>query len=143
MPKTLIIKTEQKKQIVDITESVNQALKEIDSGSHQRRAGGSGMTEGLVHVFCKHTTCAITTADLDEGGTDRDYLDAFEAIMPKLNYRHPHNPAHVIDHILSSIIGSGVMLPVSSGQLNLGTWQRAVLVELDGPREREIIITNF
>src|SRR3989344_4567539 len=106
MSKIQIIKTRKKKEIVDITDVVNQNL---------------DIKDGLVHVFCKHTTCAITTADLDAGGTDQDYLDAFEALMPKLNYRHPHNPPHVVDHILSSVIGPGVLLPVSEGELNLGT----------------------
>ena len=84
-----------------------------------------------------HTTAALTTADLDPG-TDLDMLDAFEAMMPKLRYRHPHNPEHVPDHILSSLIGTGLTLPVESGSLVLGTWQRVVLVELDGPRQREL-----
>jgi|SRR3989344_2178264 len=127
MPKLINIQTEKKKQIVDITNLINENL---------------DIEEGLCHVFCKHTTCAITTADLDPG-TDLDMLDAFEALIPKLNYRHPHNPAHVGDHIMSTIIGPGVLLPVTSGELNLGQWQRVVLVELDGPREREIVITNF
>ena len=87
-----------------------------------------------------HTTAALTTADLDPG-TDLDMLDAFEAMIPKLRYRHPHNPAHVPDHILSSLIGTSVTQPVESGQLVLGTWQRIILVELDGPREREVVLT--
>jgi secondary thiamine-phosphate synthase enzyme len=126
---TKIIKTTKKKQIVDITEVINQEIK------------NQQIEKGLAHVFCKHTTAAITTADLDAGGTDQDYLDAFEAVMPKLKYRHPHNPGHVVDHILSSIIGPGVLLPVSEGELNLGTWQRVILVELDGPREREVVLS--
>ncbi|MEK7618413.1 MAG: secondary thiamine-phosphate synthase enzyme YjbQ [Patescibacteria group bacterium] len=141
---TKFIKTKKKKEIVDITDLVNQFLKKkMDSGSPDRDPGQAwaGATAGLVHIFCKHTTCAITTADLDAGGTDQDYLDAFEALMPKLNYRHPHNPDHVVDHILSSIIGPGVMLPVLEGELNLGVWQRVVLVELDGPREREVVLS--
>ena len=121
-----IIKTKRQKEIVDITNVINQSLE---------------IKEGLVHVFCKHTTCALTTADLDAGGTDQDYLDAFEAVMPKLKYRHPHNPPHVVDHILSSIVGPAILLPVKSGELDLGQWQRVVLIELDGPREREIIIS--
>jgi len=68
-------------------------------------------------------------------------LDAFEAMMPRLKYRHPHNPAHAPDHILSSIIGASVVIPVSNGNLNLGTWQRIVLIELDGPREREVVVS--
>ncbi len=124
----LSVKTSRKKQIVDITETINRQLLQ------------AGIDGGLCHVFVKHTTCAVTTADLDPG-TDLDMLDAFEEIIPKLNYRHPHNPAHVGDHIMSSIIGPGVLVPIGDGKLDLGTWQRMVLVELDGPREREIILT--
>ncbi len=125
----IVIETTKKKQIVDITDTVNMYLEK------------EKFKNGLCHIFVKHTTAAITTADLDAGGTDQDYLDAFEAIMPKLNYRHPHNPVHVVDHILSSIIGPSAIIPVVDGELNLGQWQRVILVELDGPREREAMVT--
>jgi secondary thiamine-phosphate synthase enzyme len=126
---TINIATSQEKQILDITDIVHRWLK-----NHE-------LMNGLCHLFIKHTTAALATADLDAGGTDRDYLDAFEAIMPKLNYRHPHNPAHVVDHILASIIGPSLTVPVKEGNLDLGQWQRIVLIELDGPRDREIVIT--
>jgi secondary thiamine-phosphate synthase enzyme len=45
----------------------------------------------------------------------------------------------VPDHILSSLIGTCLTLPVESGSLVLGTWQRVILVELDGPRQRKLI----
>ena len=125
---TIIFDTTEKKQILDITEEVSQWVQ------------GREFRDGLCHLFVKHTTAALTTADLDPG-TDQDYLDAFEAFMPKLNYRHPHNPPHVVDHILSSIIGPGVTVPIKDGELDLGTWQRVILVELDGPREREVAVT--
>jgi secondary thiamine-phosphate synthase enzyme len=67
-------------------------------------------------------------------------LDAFEALMPKLQYRHPQNPAHAPDHILSNMIGASALVPVHDGNLQLGTWQRIVLIELDGPRKRAIAL---
>jgi secondary thiamine-phosphate synthase enzyme len=118
----LSVSTHRKREIVDITEQVQGKLPE-----------GSGIC--CLNVL--HTTAALTTADLDPG-TDLDMLDAFEAMMPKLRYRHPHNPDHVPDHILSSLIGTALTLPVESGSLVLGTWQRVILVELDGPRKREL-----
>jgi secondary thiamine-phosphate synthase enzyme len=93
----------------------------------------------VCHLVVLHTTAALTTADLDPG-TDADMLDAFERIVPKLNYRHPHDPDHVPDHILSALIGTSVGLLVENGSLILGTWQRVILVELDGPRQREIAV---
>jgi secondary thiamine-phosphate synthase enzyme len=126
---TLTISTHKKKEIIDITDTIESLLEDKKDIS-------------LCFLFIKHTTAALTTADLDPG-TDLDMLDAFEAIMPKLNYRHPHNPSHVPDHILSSIIGASVAIPVSHNRLDLGTWQRIVLIELDGPREREVVARLF
>ncbi len=121
--KKIIVKTTEKKQVIDITDEINKNLSDAD---------------GVVTLLLTHTTAALTTADLDPG-TDLDMLDAFEAIVPKLKYRHPHNPAHAPDHIMSSIIGTNLSLPYENNSLLLGTWQRVVLIELDGPREREII----
>ena len=121
----LNVKTTKKREIVDITDEVRKLLRN---------------SSGICHVNVLHTTAALTTADLDPG-TDLDMLDAFEAMVPKLKYRHPHNPSHVPDHILSSLIGTAISLPVEKGELLLGTWQRVILVELDGPRERSLIVT--
>lgn len=122
----LTIKTEQNRQVIDITEQVAKLVSQDDS---------------ICNVFTAHTTCAITTADLDPG-TDLDLLDAVWQMIPKLKYRHPHDPSHVPAHLASSIIGPVVNLPVEDGKLILGTWQRVILVELDGPRERQLIITT-
>lgn len=125
---THTVATHKNKEIVDITDELNSIL------------STNNFVDGLCHVFCLHTTAAITTADLDPG-TDLDMLDAFEALMPKLRYRHPHNPAHAPDHIMSTIIGPSVLVPVVGGALKLGTWQRVIFVELDGPRKRHAEIT--
>ena len=118
------VATYRKREIVDITDQL-QDLLPADSG--------------ICFLNVLHTTAALTTADLDPG-TDLDMLDAFEAMMPKLHYRHPHNPAHVPDHILSSLIGTALTLPVENGSVILGTWQRVILVELDGPRRRDLTL---
>lgn len=123
----MTITTRKKKEVIDITEQIERLLEKEEDIR-------------VCFLFIKHTTAALTTADLDPG-TDLDMLDAFETIIPKLSYRHPHNPSHVPDHIMSSIIGSSVAIPISNGTLDLGTWQSVVLIELDGPREREIVIT--
>jgi thiamine phosphate synthase YjbQ (UPF0047 family) len=45
------------------------------------------------------------------------------------------------DHILSALIGTSVSLPFERGKLLLGSWQRVVLLEFDGPRERELVLS--
>lgn len=125
---SLTIRTHESKQVIDLTDRVNTFISQ------------QGFAEGLCSVFVAHTTAALTTADLDPG-TDLDMLEAFYAMIPKLNFRHPHDPAHTPSHILAALIGPSVTVPVSGGKLVLGTWQRVVLFEFDGPRERNIILT--
>jgi secondary thiamine-phosphate synthase enzyme len=125
----ITVKSRKKREVLDITNTVEALLQ----NNHPQ-------TTGICNLCILHTTAALTTADLDPG-TDLDMLDAFDAMIPKLRYRHPHNPAHVPDHILSALIGTSVALPFERGKILLGTWQRIVLIELDGPRERELVVS--
>lgn len=121
------VSSEEAKQVIDITDRLAEQIPK-------------GHT-GVLHAFVKHTTVGLTTADLDPGGTDLDYLEAFERMVPKLKFRHPHDPSHMPDHILASLIGPAVTVPISDGTLDLGTWQRVVLFEFSGPRGREVAVT--
>ena len=123
--KSLTIATHKKDEIIDITDRVEAYLRDAHTEN------------GICNVFVAHTTSAITTADLDPG-TDRDFLDALRGMLPHLSYRHPHNP----DHLLSSIIGPSVSVPYINGKLLLGIWQRIILVELDGPRQRTVHVSH-
>ena len=128
--KTVTITTKKKDEVVDITETVENLLEEMKAQS------------GICVVFVSHTTCALTTADLDPG-TDLDFLNALRRMLPHISYRHPHDPSHTPDHILSSILGPSLAIPYQDGQLLLGTWQRVILVELDGPRQRTLHVSSF
>lgn len=118
----LEIETHKKRQVVDITGQIEE---HVPDGS------------GLASIFIKHTTAALTTADLDPG-TDEDLLDALTGMLPEVKWRHPHDPAHAPSHLLSSILGPQVTIPYNDGKLQQGTWQRLILVELDGPRSRQV-----
>src|SRR5450755_98870 len=122
--KTTTIRTRKKDEVVDITETVEESLREMNAG------------DGVGMGVAAHTTCAITTTDLD-------LLGALRRLLPKMSYRHPHDPAHTPDHILSSLIGPSVTVPYANGRLLLGTWQRIILVELDGPRQRTVHIASM
>ena len=124
---TIILKTKKNKQVVPITELINKELEK------------AAIAQGLCFLHVLHTSCALTTADLDPG-TDLDMLDAFEAMVPQLNYRHPHDPSHVGDHIMTSIIGTSLVVPIKDGGLLLGTWQEVVLIEFNGPKERSLVL---
>lgn len=122
------IRTSKPKEIIDITDQVNDWLRSINAN------------KGLCNIFVAHTTCCLATADLDPG-TDKDLLDAIEKMFPQGNYRHPHDPSHVGEHIMSSLVGPSINIPVKNGELILGPWQRVVLVELSGPRTRNLVVS--
>lgn len=127
---TFTVSTRKKDQVVDITDTVEQYLRM------------EKQPDGLCSLFVAHTTCALATADLDPG-TDLDLLDALRQLLPDLNYRHPHDPEHTPDHILSTLLGSSLVIPYARQRLLLGTWQRIILVEFDGPRQRTLHLSTF
>ncbi|HET8709061.1 MAG TPA: secondary thiamine-phosphate synthase enzyme YjbQ [Candidatus Saccharimonadales bacterium] len=118
------LSTHSKRQILDITDDVAAQL-----------AGN-----GIAAVFVQHTTAALTIMDLDPG-TDQDLLDFFDSLVPDNQWRHPHDPSHTPDHLLASLVGPSIVVPVTEGRLQLGSWQRIVLLEFDGPRDRTITVT--
>jgi len=122
------VQTSKNKEVIDITEQVQSVLEKEKA------------SEGVCNIHVAHTTAAITTADLDPG-TDEDISEAFEKIIPKLNWRHPHDPSHTPDHIASSLVGTSISLPFENKKLILGSWQRVILAEFSGPRERTVVIT--
>jgi len=125
----LTIATTKKREVVDITAQITDAVARART------------THGLCIISVAHTTAAITTADLDPGGTDLDYIDALTGMVPDLPYRHPHDPEHMPDHILASLIGPSVTVPIEKSAPILGTWQKIVLFEFDGPRERDVAVS--
>jgi secondary thiamine-phosphate synthase enzyme len=120
------LRTSAKREVLDITPQVQEQLGDLEAG--------------VVSVTVVHTTAAITTADLDPG-TDLDLLEALAGLIPDQEWRHPHNPTHAPDHLLASVVGPSVTVPVREGKLMLGVWQRIILIEFDGPRERDVMVT--
>lgn len=123
MQTELIVPTYYKQEVIDITSKISQLLP--DSGN------------GLINIFLKHTTAALTVSDLDTGTGD-DLLAAIRAISPKINWQHAHEPSHYPDHLWSSIIGVSLTIPFNFGKLLLGNYQRIVLIEFNGPSKRTL-----
>lgn len=124
---TFQVKTTTLKEIVDLTPKLNRIIKEKD------------LQNGLCHVFLPHTTAALTTGEIGEG-TEKDLLEVAQKIIPQIKFRHAHDPSHAWSHMAASLIGASLTLPVMDGELRVGTWQSVLLVELDGPRERQLIV---
>ena len=121
----LKVKTKETRQVMDLTDQVN------------REIAKNQVEEGVCLLFIQHTTAALTVGEVGEG-TEEDLMDVLEKMIPKMRFRHAHDPAHAPAHMIASILGPSLTLPVAYGKLVLGTWQSVLLIELDGPRERTV-----
>jgi secondary thiamine-phosphate synthase enzyme len=128
MSEVLRVGTTTRKQIVDLTDRIEAKIRKAK------------LQEGLCALFVTHTTAALTIGEIGEG-TEEDFLQVVEQMIPRIEFRHAHNPSHAWSHMASSILGPSLTIPVSDGRLVLGTWQSVMLVELDGPRQRDVYVT--
>ena len=125
----LRIRTTTKRELVDITAEVAAIV------------AASGLAEGLCHVYVAHATAAIIVNENDDPNVCVDLLDALDRLVPAGIWRHDRVDGNAASHIQAAILGPGESVPVASGKLALGRWQAIMLAELDGPRERRILVT--
>lgn len=104
---------------------------------------GSGCRSGIVTVFVVHTTASVTISEY-EPGLIADIGPALDRIAPPgTGYRHNalNHDDNAHSHLQSSIIGPSLVVPFDAGRLELGTWQRIVLIDGDThPRDRQVVI---
>ena len=100
----------------------------------------SKIATGTLLVFTPHTTTALTINE-DEPGLLQDILNMLSQIVPKgEGYSHDRIDSNAHSHILASIIGSSISIPIMNGRAALGTWQSILFIELDGPRSRKVTV---
>lgn len=96
----------------------------------------SGVKDGIVVVYCPHTTAGITINENADPDVVRDMIYGFEKIYPTIdkNYRHFEGNSHA--HLKSSTVGPSQTLILDGGELIMGIWQDVYFCEFDGPRNR-------
>ncbi len=129
--KELVIKTPTRRAFINITPEVERALAE------------SGIQEGLVLVNPMHITASVFIND-DERGLHSDYEQWLEKIAPHApteQYRHNDTGEDNADaHIKRQIMGREVVVAVTKGRLDFGTWEQIFYGEFDGRRPKRILI---
>ena len=125
----LLIHTSRKYQVIDITSQVAEAVNK------------ASISDGLCHVYVAHTTAAITINEKADPNIGVDLVDALNRLIPEGVWQHDKIDDNGAAHIKASIIGPGETIPVRNGQLLLGTWQAVMLVEFDGPRTRQLVVS--
>lgn len=87
---------------------------------------------GLLHVFIKHTSAALTLNENADPTVRQDFAAFFDRLVPEDEpyYRHTYEGSDDMPaHLKSSLLGNDLTLPVSQGALNIGTWQGIYLCE--------------
>ncbi len=117
-----------------VTDQIERAVPEIRD-----------IKAGVAHVFIKHTSASLTLNENADPTVRADFESHFDVTVPEgaPYYRHTsEGPDDMPAHLKASLLGSAVALPITSGRLNLGTWQGIYLCEhRDHGGPRRIVVT--
>jgi len=131
MQHTITLSTSKKQEIIDITKEVNAIINK------------SKVKEGICNIFAMHATTAIIINENADPDIGLDTIDALNELIKEGVWRHDKLDGNAASHIKSTILGPSEIIPLSNGELQLGTWQAISLVELDGPRTNRKIIVSI
>ena len=121
------------------------------TGGIQNLINETQKPEGVVCVFSKHTTPALIVNEMEER-LIMDLEKWLKELAPPLQgYKHDElhlrenipedEPKNAHSHLQALLLGNSISVPFKDGTLQLGQYQDVILVELDGPRERNIVIS--
>jgi secondary thiamine-phosphate synthase enzyme len=104
---------------------------------------GTGVLNGLLTVFCRHTSASLLIQENADPDVRQDLLTAFNRLAPReAGYIHSiEGPDDMPAHIRTMLSGVSLSIPVVDGQMVLGTWQGVYLAEhRDRPHTRDLIV---
>jgi secondary thiamine-phosphate synthase enzyme len=129
MQQEFTYRTQQRYELIDLTGDVRTLV------------AAAGLDEGLCSVYVPHATAAIVIHENDDPNLCPDLLDALAKLVPEGVWRHDRVDGNGAAHIKAAMLGPSETIPVRDGRLLLGRWQAIMLVELDGPRQRHVVVT--
>ncbi len=124
----LKVRSQEREELVEITDQVKATLTE------------TGHREGIVVLFCLHTTAGLTINENADPDVPRDMLHALRTLIPQHGMDFRHGEQNSDAHIKASLVGSSVTIPFEEYELLLGRWQGIFLCEFDGGRERKVVM---
>lgn len=129
LTKYLVFNTKNRREYINITDEVAQAVAD------------SGVKEGMVLVSAMHITAAVYVNDAEDG-LIADIDEWLEHLAPtRADYRHHQTGEDNGDaHLKNLLMHHQVILPITNGRLDLGTWQQIYYAEFDGQRRKRLII---
>ncbi|AOR23860.1 secondary thiamine-phosphate synthase enzyme YjbQ [Clostridium taeniosporum] len=100
----------------------------------------SNIKDGIVLVYCPHTTAGITVNENADPDVIHDLIYGFEKVYPTKDSKYKHFEGNSHAHMKSSTMGTSQSFILNDGNLILGTWQGIYFCEFDGPRNRSFYV---
>ncbi len=125
------VKTSKHEQMVDITAQVRGFIQQEEA------------LDGIVLVYCPHTTAAITINENADPDVVHDLLMRLDEVAPWTHPGDRHGEGNSAAHLKASILGASQTIPLEGGKLVLGTWQGIYFCEFDGPRQRSFYVKIY
>lgn len=122
------LQTSKRDEMIDITDKIQRLVQE------------DHLTEGMVIVYCPHTTAAITINENADPDVVRDMLMRLDEVYPWDHPKYRHLEGNSASHLKASTFGPSETVLVEDGRLVLGRWQGIYFCEFDGPRTRNVYI---
>ncbi len=105
------------------------------------------ITTGMLHLFLQHTSASLTINENADPTVRKDFETFFSHLVPENfpGYTHTlEGPDDMPAHIKTALLGSSLLIPITNGRLNLGTWQGIYLCEhRSSPPRRKIVATGW
>ena len=127
MVRYINLRSRERTEFIDITEKIQEALKETGIGS------------GVCNIFVPHTTAGVTVNEGVDPTVQRDIQTFLNKMVPFDGDYH-HREGNSSAHIKTTLTGVSQTVLVDEGRLVLGTWQSIFFCEFDGPRHRRVAL---
>ncbi|MDA8082479.1 MAG: secondary thiamine-phosphate synthase enzyme YjbQ [Nitrospiraceae bacterium] len=121
------VKSRTRTEFIDITEKIQELLKE------------TGIVSGICYLYVPHTTAAVTINEGADPSVQRDIMTLLNRMIP-FEGDYQHKEGNSAAHIKASLIGTSLNVMIDEGRPVLGTWQSIFFCEFDGPRHRRVAI---
>ena len=122
------VDTHDRDEMIDITSRVAEVIR------------SAGVKDGHALIYVPHTTAGVTINENADPDVIHDILAALDQAVPWSQRFYRHGEGNSAAHVKSSMVGCSAMVPISGGQMTLGTWQSIFFCEFDGPRTRRCIV---
>ena len=131
MRRIIEFSTDQREQLIDITQQVQAVVDE------------SGIQDGLVALYAQGATAALMIQENWDESVQTDVIHLLQKLIPRGVWLHDRQDGNGDSHLKAGLVGPSETLPVIGGRLGLSRWQNVFFCEFDGPRSTRAVVCTL